>query len=313
MSITDNPLKILITNTIESFASWLLDRPVSNVHPLNVEFPGQDVRSDLLFLVADPPRTILHLELQGRSTHRPMPLRQLEYISRIVDREIRTPSDKNNTRLHSVVFYLGKGAGATDTGTYQVRGLDNSITLNWRYTVIRLWNKSPAWLHELGHPALLALAGQTQLTQPKEELVATLTQIRQIEDETLRQHVIGAFASLLPSKEVLAMIEMYLESDESWVLELPYLQRIREKAQQSGWTEGRTKGQAEGKIQALSKAILDGTVERFNPPVRDYQQLSKQLKHLADADVLQALLIKLFSIDSMDAFLVQVEQQLSSS
>lgn len=41
MTETDNPLKLLITEYREAFASWLLDRTVQSVRPLNVEFPAQ--------------------------------------------------------------------------------------------------------------------------------------------------------------------------------------------------------------------------------------------------------------------------------
>ena len=63
MSATDNPLKVLILQTKEMFASWLLGRPVTTVRELNVEFAARNVRSDLIFVVEDAPRTILHLEL----------------------------------------------------------------------------------------------------------------------------------------------------------------------------------------------------------------------------------------------------------
>lgn len=44
MSETDNPLKILITEYSEAFATWLLDQPIQSVRPLNVEFPVNPVR-----------------------------------------------------------------------------------------------------------------------------------------------------------------------------------------------------------------------------------------------------------------------------
>jgi hypothetical protein len=59
MSETDNPLKLLITEFSEAFAAWLLDRPVQAVRPLNVEFPANPMRGDLLFEV---------LDMDGRST-----------------------------------------------------------------------------------------------------------------------------------------------------------------------------------------------------------------------------------------------------
>lgn len=305
--MTDNPLKILITNAKEAFASWLLGREVTTVRPINVEFPARGARADLLFVIEDPPRTILHLELQSSSSARPMPLRELEYITRTVDAEIGVPTSVT-PRLHSVVIYIGEGAGSNDTGHYNVLGIDDTITLQWHYTVIHLWKMTPQWLQSLEQPALLALAGQTKLTEPETELAETLTQIRQIEDKSLREHIIASFASLLPSREVIAMMEAYLESDEQWVLELPYLQMIREKAIKEGLTEGR----AEGAVRALRKAILGGVVERFDPASRIYVRLERQLEQIDQAEALQSMLIKLFSMEDVEILLASVEKQIQA-
>ena len=350
MSATDNPLKILITNTREAFASWLLGRPVETVRPLNVEFPARGIRSDLLFMVEDPPRTLLHLELQGVSSHRPMCLRELEYLSRTTEREIGIPS-ADSPRLHSVVLYVGKGAGANDTGQYTVRGIDDTITLRWQYTVIHLWRKTPQWLQQLGNPALLALAGQTKLTKPESELPKTLEQINEIKNDTLRIEVAGAFMSLLPSKEIVKMMKTYLESDEPWVRELPYLQMLRERAIESGLEEGLAKGHKQGlaigleqglakgleqgleqglerglaagierglekglekgRSSALRSAILSGVSKRFDPKMSQYETLKLALDTLPNSEILQAILIQLFTIESMEKLMNEVNQHVA--
>ncbi|MBE7528765.1 MAG: hypothetical protein HS099_03405 [Ardenticatenaceae bacterium] len=90
MSETDNPLKMLITDFGPVFAAWLLGRPVRWARPLNVEFPAHPIQSDLLFAVEDEQGQLflLHYEFQGRTSHRPMPYRQLEYMSQVAIREI---------------------------------------------------------------------------------------------------------------------------------------------------------------------------------------------------------------------------------
>ena len=105
MSETDNPLKILITEFAEAFAAWLLERPIQRARPLNVEFPASASRSDLLFEVIDTTGQLiyLHIELQGRRSHEPMPLRMLDYLTRIIRRDIGLDEGNKPPRLESVV------------------------------------------------------------------------------------------------------------------------------------------------------------------------------------------------------------------
>jgi hypothetical protein len=64
-------------------------------------FPATPLRSDLLFEVMDEDGRlqILHYELQGRTSHKPMPYRELEYMSQVTIREIPLPLGPNTTRL----------------------------------------------------------------------------------------------------------------------------------------------------------------------------------------------------------------------
>ena len=57
--------------------------------PLNVELPAGVVRTDTVFRVtlADGRVILLHVEFQGRRSERPMPLRMLDYISRLTQQE----------------------------------------------------------------------------------------------------------------------------------------------------------------------------------------------------------------------------------
>jgi hypothetical protein len=41
--------------------------------------------------------------------------------------------------MHSVVIYVGEGAGRDDNGQYTIYGLDSRMKLYWEYEVIRLW------------------------------------------------------------------------------------------------------------------------------------------------------------------------------
>jgi hypothetical protein len=59
-----------------------------------------------------------------------MPWRMLDYMPRL--------ASAYHLPLESVVLYIGRGAGADDTGLYHVEGLDGTAVLSWRYRVIRL-------------------------------------------------------------------------------------------------------------------------------------------------------------------------------
>src|SRR5690348_11380196 len=126
MAATDSPLKQLIESCIIDFATWLLDSPVIDAQPLNVELVGQTVRVDQVYRVtlANGRVLILHIEFQGKRSHEPMHLRMLDYMTRRVRFEPELD-------LHSVVFYVGKGAGEDDNGKHQVNGSDGKPVLSW--------------------------------------------------------------------------------------------------------------------------------------------------------------------------------------
>jgi hypothetical protein len=163
-----------------------------------------------------------------------MQWRMLEYMPRL--------AYTHRLDLESVVLYIGRGAGADDTGLYQVHGFDGAPVLAWRYRVIRLWQMSAEALLVTPQVAPLALVGQMQLAQPEETLTAIVTRMRQVADVEQRGHLLTALVALLPDEEMVSMVERLLADDEL-LLELPYLRRIRE--------EGRREGEAEMLLRLL--------------------------------------------------------------
>src|SRR5262249_57882215 len=89
----------------------------------------------------------------------PMPWRMLDYMPRL--------ASTYHLPLESVVLYIGRGAGADDTGIYHVEGLDGTPVLTWRYRVMRLWQMPASELLATAPVAPLGLVGQTQLAQPE--------------------------------------------------------------------------------------------------------------------------------------------------
>ena len=165
-----------------------------------------------------------------------MQWRMLDYMPRL--------AHTYRLNLQSVVLYVGRGAGTDDTGVYHVEGLTGTPVLTWRYRVIRLWQMPAAELLATEPVAPLALVGQTQMTQPEVILSTVVTRIRQVADSELRGRLLTALLALLPEEEMITMVERLLEH-EDFVMELPYLRRIREAGREEGREAGREEGRRE--------------------------------------------------------------------
>ena len=144
MSKTDIPLKLLVRDFAADFVAWLLDVDITrvrHVRPLNIELPASAMRSDTLFYVtlASGEQTLFHVEFQGRSSEHPMPMRMLDYISRLVQRGQAEGADGPPPSMCSAVLYVGDGAGTDDEGHYEITCPGGGVTLAWHYRVIRLW------------------------------------------------------------------------------------------------------------------------------------------------------------------------------
>jgi predicted transposase YdaD len=240
MAETDSLLKRLVSTFRLDFAAWVLGTAVQTARPLQSELPGTTVALDQLFQVtlANDRELLLHLEFQGRGSHEPMSWRMLEHMTRL--------AHLHRLDLESVVLYIGRGAGADDTGIYQVNGLEGTPVLAWRYRVIRLWQMHTEELIAARQVAPLALLGQTPIAQPEVILPAVVSRMRSVADVALRGHLLAALLALLSEEEMVSMVERLLEEEE-WFLQLPYQRRIRAE----GYAEGRREGEAEVLLRQL--------------------------------------------------------------
>ena len=268
MATTDSPLKHLVSAFITDFAAWLLQTPVREARPLNVELPAATLAADQVFQVMLPTGQplLLHLEFQGHGSRPPLPWRMLEYMARL--------AYTHRLAMRSVVFYVGRGAGADDTGHHQITDLDGTATLLWRYQVMRLWQMPAEELLALESPALLALVGQTRIDQPAVVLPAVVARLRRVPDAERRGRLLTALLALLPEEEMIAMVEQLLEHD-ALLLDTPYLRRIRE----------------EGALAMRRRDILQALELRFGPQEEVSHQMAQQLDRIAD----EALLERLFA------------------
>jgi len=335
----DAPLKMLILAFSRAFAEWLLGGTVQQIRPLNVELPASASRSDLLFEViqATGQRVLLHIEQQGRRSHEPMPWRMLDYMSRLARRELGDQPPDDRVRLQSVVFYTGSGAGANDTGDYDLRDGAGEPSLRWRYKPILLWQLEAEEVLQWAQPALLPLVGQTRLAEPERVLPEVLNRIRRVLDENERGRLLTALASLMNSEEALAMVEQMLDAAEESLLDTPYLRRIRQQGREEGWLEGiargREEGIAEGMVRGkeegltegivrgkeeglevgvlagLREAILEAIMVRFDPAASEYRRVSRELARFNRREQLQQLLSMVLKVETMSDFVAHLSSQ----
>ncbi len=229
-----------------------------------------------------------------------MPWRMLTYMPRLV-RTYRLP-------LWSVVLYVGRGAGARDSGSHQVEGVDGTPALTWRYHPIRLWEMPAEELLRLDRPALLALVGQTQIHEPATVLPEVVQRLHQVPDVEQRRWLLTALTALLTDEEMITMVENLLERDEL-LLDTPFLRRLREEGQREGRQEGRQEGheaglqegQTVGLLAARRRSILDVLVARLDPPASVYQQVERQLAQTTDEESLTRLLVAIARAENVAA------------
>lgn len=314
MTETDIPLKLLVQEFALDFAIWLLDVDPDDVHqvrPLNIELPADTLRSDTVFQVTltSGRVTVLHIEFQGRRSERPMPLRMLEYLSRLAQRE--------SGMLCSAVIYVGRGAGADDDGINHIKCADGTTTLLWRYRVIRLWQMRAEELLALERPALLTLVGQTRIDDPERVLPQVVDTIQKTSDGEERTRMLTALTSLMQDEEVLKMAEQFMRTIEREpILDTPFLRRIRAQGHKEGLEEGREEGREEGLKEGLTKglseAILDILIARFDPSVQTYRRVDRKLEGITDERMLRALLETAIHSDAIADFEQAIERHSSS-
>jgi hypothetical protein len=286
MAETDDPLKRLFQTSIKDVAAWLLETEVIEAQTVNIELPGgEPVRADQLFRVvlASGRSALLHIEFQGRSSRKPMKWRMLDYITRVAEAE-------RDSDLYSVVFYVGEGVGARDTGEYEVKAPDGSVTLHWKYRVVHLWKLRAEELLALDRPGLLPLVSQTQISNGEVILPTVIAQLKQVEDPEIKERLFVALLALADDRKVLTLIEQLLDREE-FLLDSPYLQSIRTK----------------GARLARQQDILNIIVLRWNPPIIAYRELEKTITTIHDDELLDEVFVAAVQTDTLENFQTKVK------
>ncbi|RRR71865.1 MAG: DUF4351 domain-containing protein [Candidatus Viridilinea halotolerans] len=254
MAETNHPLKRLVTMAADDVAAWLCAEPVRQVRtkPSMLPPPPDELDSDLVFFVTleHGREVILHLEFQGPGSRRPMPLRMLDYQTRLA-------ATYPNMPVHSVVWYVG-GAGVRDKGAHQRTNLAGQIYLAWSYHVIHFDQLDGEALLALNRPALLALIGQTRLRDPKPILTQAVRQIMAHTSGERQEQILAELLLLCTDKELAAMAEQIIRYDRYGIPESPLISKWKEEGRVEGIEEGMEKGIEKGIEKGMEKGMEKG-------------------------------------------------------
>ncbi|PON11339.1 hypothetical protein C2W62_45360 [Candidatus Entotheonella serta] len=267
-------------------------RPITR-HALDTDLVGVQAAADQVYQVTltSGQKVLLHIEFQGRRSHQPMPWRMLDYMARL--------AAEHRIAMHSVVLYVGRGAGANDSGTHRVEGIADLPALSWRYGVVRLWQMSAQELLAIGSPALLALVGQNRIEQPEVIFPEVIDRLRRVLEAEHRSRLLTEMLMLIDDQEIEAMVERLLDSDEL-LMDTPFLRRIREEGREKGKEEGREEGREEGVLTTRRQDILQILTLRFGSP---NDHLVTALEQVSDTARLEALFAAAIQREDLNAFL----------
>ncbi len=289
---TDKPLKRLFQYGGTDIAAWLLGHDVVAVAHREVKLPASrdPIIPDALLYVtlADGREVLLHIEFQAYPSPRPMRWRMLEYMQRISEApDVTVP-------VYYVIMYF-LGVGADDTGVHTTVGFDNH-GITWRYRVLHLWRMTAEELLAAGRPAVLALIGQTRISDPHATADAVIAQVNTITDRRTRATVLDELLALCTDKELTMIFESLIQSGK-----LPETEGMR-MLKNLGREEGIAVGREEGREQGQLTITLRLLTRKFGPldaaVVAHIEQLhGEQLLALADA------LLDFTRVDDLTAWL----------
>jgi len=235
-----------------------------------------------------------------------MPLRQLEYL-------VRLTSEYPNLAVHSVVVYVGQGAGKDDEGSHAFYRLDGKAVISWYYDVLRLWEMTAEELLALDKPTLLGLVGQTKVTDPAKVVPLIVAGLEKITDAEKRGRILTAMLALINEEEFFAMLEQKFVEEELFT-NTPYMIRMRkmEAEEERRAQEEQRRAQEERKeatLATLQKSILRILQMRFAPPEALLGQLETALGQVANEDTLQTLFEVALQADTISSFQTALAQQ----
>lgn len=263
----DNLCKYLSEKYPDSFATWLLGKPITVGEVIKSELSIEPIRADSVTFLRTQER-ILHIEFQVEvDTNPPLPLRMLDYWVRL-HRRYRLP-------VTQVVILLKKPAKATVIETEF--NLENT---SYSYQVMRMWEQDPAVFLE--DTALLPLATLAATQKPETLLTQISQQISNIESLEQRQDVAICTQLLAGLKFNKNLIRQFFR--EEIMQESVIYQEILQKGLQQGVQQGelavivrqltRRIGTVPQEIRSLIEVLPLPQLENLAEALLDFTNLS---------------------------------------
>jgi predicted transposase YdaD len=148
----------------------------------------------------------------------------------------------------------------------------------------------------------------------------------------MQSRLLTALTALISDEEMVKMIEQLIE--EEWLIDSPFLRRIRQEGRHEGqeigraegwregqeigraegwregqeigraegWREGREEGLHEGSFLIRRRDILEALMIRFDPPASTYRRVEEALLKISDEARLQALFAEAIRCPDVAAF-----------
>ena len=291
----DRTFKVFADRFASDYVRWLLGPDMALDEVLKTELPASTRHADMVYRLTDMPRQtafIWHVEFQAQRSEEPMPLRMLEYYTRL--------RSQHHLPVCSMVLYPTRAAWANDDGVLVESCLSDEV-LRFRYRVVRLWEVETAALMQNGLWGLYPLLGLTRLAAPVEESLRQCVELAsQVSDPLLRQDLWFGFktiAALVHPKDLLDMLirkEMIMDS--------PVLQEIYQEGMERGMERGLEQGLERGEIRGRQVAILDIVTTRFALPLRTLAQLERVSALITSRAALQHLTVVAFQAVGFEEF-----------
>ena len=280
----DATTKELLESDPRAWLELLLGRKVNDVRVLNVDLSTITTEADSVLLVEETEPWLVHVEFQaGYEAH--LPLRIQRYNILVHYRE--------GLPVQSIVLLLRPEAdGPAMSGLLQHRLPDGSLYHEFRYNVVRIWER-PVEEILAGGLATLPLAPIADVSQ--EELPDLVRKINQ----RIRQETNPSQAATLWTA---AFILMGLVYPEEFIERLFQGISVMEESvtYQAILRKGRAEGLAEGRANEAKRILNRQASRRFGPPG---PALEARIDAIDDLERLEELIDRIQEVPGWDALL----------
>jgi predicted transposase YdaD len=277
----DTATKELMEKHPRPWLAFLLGRDVGQVRVVNADLSTITSESDKLFRVEAPKRWMVHVEMvSGRESKLPLRVQRYNILARC----------RHDLPVQSIVVLLRRQAdGPALTGMRQDRLPDGVLYHDFRYNVVRVWEKTAEEILA-GNVATLPLAPIASVSAA--ELPGLIRRMEErFEHECDRPEIGNYWAAtyllmglVFPENIAKALLKGVRNMKES----VTYQAILR---------EGKAEGRAEGKAEEAKRILLRQGRKRFGQP---QASVKSQIESLADLRRLERLIDRVLDAKSWD-------------